>query len=307
MRPLFLYVFLLLTWLMAITQDLEKEALGYYSEGNFEKACSFFDRLFYQNDWKGTVENHWYYAESLAQCNLSDSALLHLSKLIKAGVVADTLQLSGNVNLAILKKTEQWKQLIQEVKERQIAISIKLDLSLCILLEDVYHQDQKLRLQLESVVTNFGFHSLEYESLKSSINIADLENQAIVDSILTNRDWPEPNTLTQLANNALFLVIQHGDSAYHSKYANLVYQAFLESKISAQDWALFSDRQHMYKKEPQVYGTQVIYIDSLNSWQLYPVDNPTELDQRRQSIGLKPINEYFELLGLDPKTVIRSQ
>ncbi len=51
---------------------------------------------------------------------------------------------------------------------------------------------------------------------------------------------------------------------------------------------------NMNQKIPQVYGTQWIQEDGM--YVLYNVEDPENLDKRRQEAGLCPISEYKESL-----------
>ena len=66
------------------------------------------------------------------------------------------------------------------------------------------------------------------------------------------------------------------------------------------------DRILVSDGKPQIYGTQLtsIYQDS-NKFEVYEIENPQYVDQRRAEMGLNPINDYLKMwdTSLDVKQV----
>ena len=62
--------------------------------------------------------------------------------------------------------------------------------------------------------------------------------------------------------------------------------------------AYLYDRVQMYNKRPQRYGTQ-LYGGVDGGLKLWTVEDPDNLDKRREELGLPPIREYLKFFELD--------
>lgn len=54
------------------------------------------------------------------------------------------------------------------------------------------------------------------------------------------------------------------------------------------DYATMYDRLHVETTGKQLYGTQK-YFNSQNQMELYPIEDPENLDKRRLEVGLNPL------------------
>ena len=133
------------------------------------------------------------------------------------------------------------------------------------------------------------------------MNMIDKENQTFVFGLLDNQGWPDG--LSDKANSAIFLVIDHAEFAAQEKYYPVVKEKAEEGIIGKEDAATLQDRILMKKGEMQVYGTQTtrVVINGENINYLWPVKNPDQLDKLRKEVNLPLIAEYiavFEKQGI---------
>ncbi len=103
-------------------------------------------------------------------------------------------------------------------------------------------------------------------------------NQATVFGILDKEGWP--SHLSDKANRAIWIVIDHSDLAYRSKYLGLVKEKAEEGVLDKTDYAILNDRVLMEEGKPQIYGTQIKMAAAL--------------DSLRSTVGLSPIEEYLK-------------
>lgn len=59
------------------------------------------------------------------------------------------------------------------------------------------------------------------------------------------------------------------------------------------DIAMMKDRILMDDGKPQIYGTQISMNQETGEWELYNLENPEYVNQRRKEIGFSPIEEYL--------------
>ena len=161
-------------------------------------------------------------------------------------------------------------------------------------LEDVYDKDQAAR------AWTVGMTSLsadEIEKYTAEMERVDSLNQTRVFGILDNDGWP--SNLSDKANRAIWIVIDHSDLTSRSKYLSFVRAKADEGILDKSDYAMLNDRVLMEEGKPQVYGTQIKMAatfdgeDMAMQLHLWPVENPDALDSLRRSVGLSPIEEYL--------------
>lgn len=163
------------------------------------------------------------------------------------------------------------------------------------ILEEVYDNDQAAREWTQ------GMSSLSAEEIvnySTEMERVDSLNQSIVFGILDKEGWP--SHLSDKANRAIWIVIDHSDLAYRSKYLALVKEKTEQGILDKTDYAILKDRVLMEEGKHQIYGTQIkmvaTIVDDKIAMQLclWPVENPATLDSLRSTVGLSPIEEYLK-------------
>lgn len=163
------------------------------------------------------------------------------------------------------------------------------------ILEEVYDNDQAAREWTK------GMSSLtadEIEAYATEMERVDSLNQAIVFEMLDKDGWP--SNLSNKANQAIWIVIDHSNLAFQRKYLYLVKEKAEECILEKADYAILNDRVLMGEGKPQIYGTQIkmnaTIVDDEIAMQffLWPVENPIALDSLRNTMGLSPIKEYLQ-------------
>lgn len=167
------------------------------------------------------------------------------------------------------------------------------------ILEEVYDKDQEVRKW--TVLSSLSYD--EIVTYSTEMALTDSLNQATVFGILDKEGWPA--RLSDKANQAIWLVIDHSDLATRRKYLDLVKAKAEEGVLDKSDYATLNDRVLMEEGKPQIYGTQIKITGTIIFGEeqtlpmyLWPVEDPAALDSLRSSIGLPPIEEYLESSGL---------
>ena len=173
--------------------------------------------------------------------------------------------------------------------------SLSVDSMLCAIRD----KDQSIRQKIMPMLASGNQDSIM--AVVVQMNMIDKENQTFVFGLLDNQGWPDG--LSDKANSAIFLVIDHAEFAAQEKYYPVVKEKAEEGIIGKEDAATLQDRILMKKGEMQVYGTQttMVVINGENINYLWPVKNPDQLDKLRKEVNLPPIAEYiavFEKQGM---------
>lgn len=124
----------------------------------------------------------------------------------------------------------------------------------------------------------------------------DCNNLAVVSHILDTYGWP--SGLSDDANKAIFLVIDHSDLETMNKYIGLFRDAVKKGYLSINDLVTMEDRMLMNAGKPQKYGTQAYSVteDGRTVIYIWPVEDHNKLDSLRKSVGLMPIETYLEIV-----------
>ena len=164
-----------------------------------------------------------------------------------------------------------------------------IDIELC----KIYNDDQQIRRKFLEAMQK---PSIELISLQNEMDSIDMKDQIYVSNILDNYGWPE--NLSDSANNAIFLVIDHSDKCYQEKYFKMVKEKADQGVVSKSDAATLEDRILMRSNKPQKYGTQtkmdIAYNGTEKVIYMWPVEDPENVDELRISVGLPPINTYIQ-------------
>lgn len=136
------------------------------------------------------------------------------------------------------------------------------------------------------------------DSLYRAMSRQDSLDQVRIREILGRRSWPSPDEVGERASMAVFLVIQHGDSLMRATYLPVMREAVKRGAARPEDLALVEDRVLTDQGKPQLYGSQV-RIDSTGKAKFFPIADEKNVDVRRASVGLEPLESYARYFGID--------
>lgn len=160
------------------------------------------------------------------------------------------------------------------------------------LLRNVRESDQSARLAMIELTRSDQLDIDAVLAAQTKIEEVDSTNRVIVARLLDS-GWPQG--LSEEANNAIWLVIDHAPIDYQLRYMPLIEEQVATGAISKSQYATLFDRIRMRQGEPQRYGTQTIQRRSAEqnaSIYVWPVENPRKLNRLRRAMGLTPIKRY---------------
>ena len=140
------------------------------------------------------------------------------------------------------------------------------------ILSEVYISDQKIRRE-----NNLIKYAKE-----------DHRNQELVISIIEKCGMPTLNEVNQEQMGAIWLALQHTENKYRIKYFPLIEKAVKNGDLSKEQYALMKDRILMDEGKPQIFGSQI------KNGKLYDLEAPETVNERRQEMGLEPIEDYLK-------------
>ena len=120
----------------------------------------------------------------------------------------------------------------------------------------------------------------------------DKENTKRLGEMVDEIGWPTPSKVGSKAARAAWLIAQHAD--YNPEFQEKCLELLQDSKdadIDPSDIAYLTDRVRVNTGRKQLYGTQ---FNENN--EPHPIENPDELDVRRNEAGMDSFEEYKKLM-----------
>lgn len=93
------------------------------------------------------------------------------------------------------------------------------------------------------------------------------------------------------ASQAFWLFIQHSPLPIEEKYFPSMQAAVLNGGADPINCAYLEDRILMFKNLPQKYGSQYQSLTQIGKEYLYPLQDKTNVNKMRESIGLPPLSQ----------------
>ncbi len=162
----------------------------------------------------------------------------------------------------------------------------------------VDEEDQKYRNEMDDMRKKYGGGSVEMKNLFKEMKIADSLNLIVAEKIINKYGWLGANKIGRYANNVLFMVIQHSDLKTQEQYLPVMQDAVKNDNAEARDLALLEDRVALKQGRKQIYGSQISWHLKTNTYIIYPIIDPDNLDRRRASVGLSPYADYLKVVNL---------
>lgn len=211
-------------------------------------------------------------------------------KVVFNGFVLDRLDMDYSFEAGVIPAMIVGKYPVL-IFRREADMRAKIDSLLC----DIGRKDQAVRADWAKMATG---SVTQEEAIEYALKMeeTDSTNLAAVSRILDTYGWP--SGLSDDANRAIFLVIDHSNLKTMNKYIGLFRDAVGKGYLSMNDLVTMEDRMLMDDGKPQKYGTQAYSVSEEGKTVIYiwPVEDPDKLDALRKSAGLMPIESYLEIV-----------
>lgn len=159
--------------------------------------------------------------------------------------------------------------------------------------------DQRYRREAERVAIETGPDSRETQAVWNKQDKLDRKNQKRLAEIIKEWGWPGYRLAGPVGAQAAFLIVQHADLGYQRKYFPLLKKA-VEAGDARPSWAaLLEDRIRVREGKKQIYGTQGRTNADTRVWELYPIEDEENVDERRAKVGMGPIAAYLRSMDAE--------
>jgi len=161
-------------------------------------------------------------------------------------------------------------------------------------LESIHELDQRDRENAGSYPSG-----AQKDSVIAHMALQDSLDLVRVTAIIDSAGWLGEKEIGHIANQALFLVIQHADAKpeIQAKYLPLMRDAVTDGNARSYELALLEDRVAVNHGRPQIYGSQIGWKDGKGF--VKPMEDEEHADERRKAVGLEPLEKYAERFGIN--------
>ncbi|MEX2113466.1 MAG: DUF6624 domain-containing protein [Pirellulales bacterium] len=180
--------------------------------------------------------------------------------------------------------------------ERSLDVALELELlAMC-------EVDQRARHELINEPAS--------EEILNRVVTVDRAHRARMKEILAKHGWPGKALVGNKGAHAAWLLVQHADEdvPFQVDCLALLESAVKQGEASAADWAYLVDRVRVNQKQAQLFGTQ-FRPDADGNYQPQPIEDESQVDLRRKSVGLGTMAEYAAQLrkpyGPKPPTAVK--
>lgn len=174
----------------------------------------------------------------------------------------------------------------------------KLDKALVLQLDTIFDNDQKHRKEVVELAAKYGWESKEVKAKWEVIKPIDSVNLKIICGIIDSRGWLGPEIIGGKGNHTLFLVIQHSDLKVQEHYLPVMREAVKKGNANARSLALLEDRVALGQGKKQIYGSQIGNNKQTGENYVLPLEDPENVDKRRQEVGLGPMADYVKQFNI---------
>lgn len=274
-------------------------AFDLYKQKKYLQSALSYDSLLLQND--GNTADKYNAACSWALANNSEKAFYYLDKVVNQNNYSNLSHITSDSDLNSLHTDKRWENIIAVVTKNREEKDKKLNKPITAALDTILKDDQDIRKNISVIEKQYGWQSKQMDSLLNRMRYCDSINLGKVKSIIDKYGWLGPEEVGDIGAMTIFLVIQHADSLTQVTYLPLMREAVQKEKALPQNLALLEDRVLMKQNKKQIYGSQTQRNDTTGKYEFWPIEDEANVNKRRASVGLEPIEKYAKRLGVDYK------
>lgn len=141
--------------------------------------------------------------------------------------------------------------------------------------------DQRVRKN-----AGMAFSKEEIEAMRR----VDEAHERRMRQIIGQHGWPGKALVGADCSNRAWLIVQHCSPSFQQECLPLLERAVAVGEASPKNYAYLLDRVRMGRGQPQIYGTQFL------NGELWKIEDPEHVDDRRRAVGLGPLAEYVDLM-----------
>lgn len=304
MKRILLFFFAFASFLIIQAQETNICSKKYASVANY---CVIRDSMQQKQDWEASIlinQIHGFDTEGVIETKSYRQAVnytmignfdsaFHYLNIFLNNPIADYMVIVDPFLQTLRKDSIRWETVITRVEQGYLACldnSINKEFALQLFYLSI--EDQKYRYY-------YPILQLDYDG-KDGLD--DYRNDTIFEQLVKKYGFPTITLVGTHAAKAGFGIIQHTtfSKSYRKRYKAVV-KAFKENDYDPQCYARVKDRWLLRHNRKQIYGTNWLRSTSKRFVQKYgehyilePVRNFKKLNDRREELGIEPIETYMK-------------
>jgi hypothetical protein len=179
---------------------------------------------------------------------------------------------------------------------RSYSLALAKDKKLCAELVEMGHKDQEIRNQSTFIFENWRNPATYPQIRKLLIESFEVDeaNTTRMKEIVAKYGFPGKRLVGLMGTQAAWLLVQHADQdpAFQEQCLTLMEAALKQGDVVASNVAYLTDRVRISQGLPQIYGTQWGFDHKPQ-----PIQDETQVNERRAEVGLEPIEIYAETMN----------
>ncbi|MCE2616180.1 MAG: DUF6624 domain-containing protein [Phocaeicola sp.] len=266
-----------------------------YMRQNYEDAKRFFASAFQIENC--VQNNHLYNAACVyALTDDKDGAYYFLNERLKRDTEWYISDFDADKDLMSLHEDSRWAVFANEMLIRKTKHEADYDIPLRKELLEIGRSDQCIRYELMAHSQRHADDKAMADSLFKVLLRVDSLNQKKICNILDTRGFVGKDKVGE-ACEVFWLVIQHSPVELQKKYLSQFRIAADKGEIAQAHVAMMEDRINVFEGKPQKYGSQLKEGND-GKMRLYKLQNPAKVDEWRKSVGMIPLAEYLQTMGI---------
>lgn len=297
-KTLLIFIVFTLSSSYAISQTYDEyviQATELYQAKKYQESSKFWDKAFKVHI--GFSSDYYNSACTNALAGNRNKAFNHLEKAIKNGW-EDIDWMKKDSDFTSLKDSKKWSDFIDNIPKFQKEYFSSLNNKMKQSLENLRMQDQTIRLLLPDAEKRFGRESKEYKWFRNELMPRN-DNIVLnkITNILEQNGWMGISEVGELANQTLWLVIQHAPLDIQKKYLPLLEKSVKKGESKARYLAFLQDRILMREDKKQIYGTQSLWNKEKKKNVIWSITDYKKVNKRRKEVGLESVEDYAKKNG----------
>ncbi len=273
-----------------------KSADSLFKIPNYPLAAKHYSQAFKNFEGKGFMSDRYQAACAWAMAGIADSAFFQLEKIVWKGKFDEYFRIVADTNLVSLHTHTRWEPLVTQVRRLHGIIDSLWNPGLYHLIDSMAVEDQKWRNRVTALWNTSPTDSVQVNFAGKMYNKVDSANYLVLQNIINSIGFPSWDCVGKSGAHKFWLLVQHQDShvEFQKEVLELMEELWLKGKVSAVDYAYLVDRVKVNTGELQVYGTQFDLNQERITHAPKPVIDPSNLNARREKMGLGTIESYME-------------
>lgn len=168
------------------------------------------------------------------------------------------------------------------------------DEDLIAVLDTIFWTEQEPIRRRDSLMAKYGVESAEAQEQQEIYERNHTINEKKVRALLDTYGWPDKSIVGEQGHRTLCNVIQHAENDIRIQYLPMMRAAVQDKGLHPRFLVRAEDRIATERGDLQIYGGQMKYYPETQSFNVWPVYDPANIDKRRAEIGLGPIAEHLK-------------